>query len=107
MNRKMMALMVCMLVAQWSLPAFAQGGGEATYKAKCAMCHGADGLADTPTGKALKVPSVKSPEFQALSESEMFASTKNGKGKMPAYKDKLSDSQIHEVVAYMRTLEKK
>src|ERR1700761_3101215 len=103
----MMALMVGVLVAQWGLSAFAQAAGESTYKAKCAMCHGADGLADTPTGKALKVPSVKSPEFKALPDSELIAITRNGKGKMPAYKDKLSDSQIHDVVAYMRALEKK
>ncbi len=71
------------------------------------MCHGADGLAATPAGKAMKTPSVAAPEFTKLSEAEMIASTTNGKGKMPAYKGKLSDAQIHDVVAYLRTLEKK
>ena len=28
---------------------FAQSAGEATYKAKCQMCHGVNGAADTPT----------------------------------------------------------
>src|ERR1039458_3066705 len=33
----------------------AQGNGEKLYNAnKCATCHGADGAANSPTGKALK-----------------------------------------------------
>lgn len=107
MNRKILAVIFCAVVAQWSLPAFGQAAGESTYKGKCAMCHGADGLASTPMAKAMKVPSARSAEFKALSETEMITATKNGKGKMPAYKDKLSDGQIHEVVVYMRSLEKK
>lgn len=89
-----------------AMPVFAQSG-EATYKAKCAMCHGADGLATSGMAKAMKVPSVKSEDFTKLSESEMVAATENGKGKMPAYKGKLTDAEIKEVVAYMRGLEKK
>lgn len=86
---------------------FAQSGGEATYKAKCQMCHGATGAGDTPAGKAMKVKSFKDPEAAKMSDSAMLAITKNGAGKMPAYKDKLSDSQIKDVIAYIRTLEKK
>ena len=32
--------------------ACAQGTAEATYKAKCAGCHGADGGANTPAAKS-------------------------------------------------------
>jgi len=86
---------------------FAQSGGEATYKAKCQMCHGATGAGDTPAGKAMKVKSFKDPEVAKLTDAAMINITKNGQGKMPAYKDKLSDQQIKEVVTYIRTLEKK
>lgn len=86
---------------------FAQSGGEATYKAKCQMCHGATGAGDTPAGKSMKVKAFKDPEVAKMSDSAMIALTKNGQGKMPAYKDKLSDAQIKDVVAYIRTLEKK
>jgi len=85
--------------------AFAQSGAD-TYKSKCAMCHGADGLAETPAGKSMKTPSFKAPDAAKASESEMIQETKNGKGKMPAYKDKLTDAQIKDVVAYIRTLQK-
>lgn len=55
----------------------------------------------------MQVPPVDSKEFKRFSEAEMVASTSAGKGKMPAYKDKLSDEQIRDVVAYLRSLEKK
>lgn len=99
--------MVVLMGTAMVVPAIGQSKGEDTYKGKCAMCHGADGLANTPTAKAMKVPSVKSPEFQKLTESEMVTATTDGKGKMPAYKGKLSETQIHDVVTYMRSLEKK
>lgn len=86
---------------------FAQSGGEATYKAKCQMCHGATGAGDTPAGKSMKVKGFKDPEVAKMTDAALINITKNGQGKMPAYKDKLSDPQIKEVVAYIRTLEKK
>ena len=86
--------------------AFAQAPGEAIYKAKCAMCHGADGLASTPTAKNLKVISFRAPEKIKASDAQFIASTKNGKDRMPGYKDKLTDAQIKDVTAFIRTLQK-
>jgi mono/diheme cytochrome c family protein len=71
------------------------------YKSKCAMCHGADGTGNTPAGKAMKVPSFVGLK---VSEADMIAITKNGKGKMPAYTGKLTDAQIKGTVDYIRTL---
>jgi cytochrome c6 len=88
-------------------PAFAQTSGADVYKAKCQMCHAADGSGDTPAGKAMKAMPLTSPEVVKKSDSELIAVTKDGKGKMPAYASKLSDSQIKEVIAYIRTLQKK
>ncbi len=86
--------------------AAAQAPGADTYKAKCAMCHGADGLAATPMAKNLKVLSFKAPEMLKASEAQFIASTKNGKNKMPAYAGKLTDAQIKDVVAFIRMLQK-
>jgi mono/diheme cytochrome c family protein len=83
---------------------FAQSSGEATYKAKCQMCHGATGGADTPTAKMLKVKPVSDPEMKKLSAADMIKSTADGKGKMPAFKGKLTDEQIKDSVTYFRTL---
>jgi mono/diheme cytochrome c family protein len=101
---KVAALMV--LAASVAMPAFAAGTGEADYKAKCAMCHGADGLAATPMGKSMNIKSFKDPSEVKLSDAELIAATSKGKGKMPAYAGKLSDAQINDVIAYIRTLQK-
>jgi cytochrome c6 len=85
---------------------FAQTGAD-TYKSKCAMCHGADGMGNTPAGKSTKVVPFNAPELVAASDDDLIAATTNGKAKMPAYKGKLTDAQIKDVVAYIRTLQKK
>jgi len=81
---------------------FAQSG-EATYKAKCQMCHGATGLADSGAGKAMKVKPVTDPDVKKMSEAEMITATQNGMGKMTAFKGKLSDAEIKGAVDYFRT----
>ena len=94
-----------LLAASLAAPALAEDSAT-LYKAKCAMCHGADGLAATPVGKTMKVLSFKAPEMVSASDARFIASTTNGKAKMPAYKDKLTGAQIKDVVAYIRTLQK-
>ena len=84
--------------------ALAQGAGSATYKAKCQMCHGADGQ-PTAAGKSMKALPFNSPELKKASTASLIASVTNGKGKMPAYAGKLTDVQIKEVVEYTRTLQ--
>ena len=84
---------------------FAQSG-EATYKAKCQMCHGATGLADSGAGKAMKVKPATDPSVKAMSESAMTAAVKNGMGKMQPFSGKLTDAQIKEAVTYFRTFAK-
>jgi cytochrome c6 len=83
---------------------FAQSSGEATYKAKCAMCHGPSGAADTPTAKMLKVKPLSDPDIKKLTADQMFASVKNGKGKMQPFNTKLTDQQIKDAVAFYRGL---
>lgn len=99
------AAILC-LAASIAAPAFAQGAGADTYKAKCLMCHGADGLGATPAGKALQVVSFKDPAVVKATDAVLIASVKNGKNKMPANVGKLTDDQIKTVIAYVRTLQK-
>lgn len=106
MTQGMKVAAVMVLAASVAMPAFAAGTGEADYKAKCAMCHGADGLAATGMGKSMNIKSFKDPSEVKLSDAELIAATSKGKGKMPAYAGKLSDAQINDVIAYIRTLQK-
>src|SRR5580692_5409035 len=77
------------------------------YKTKCAACHGPVGDASTPAGKALKVPSFSSDAVLKDSDSDMLTIAKNGKGKMPAWHDKLSDDQLKDLIAFIHTMQKK
>ena len=99
-------LAVFCIAASIATPAFAQSAGADTYKAKCAMCHGADGLGTTPAGKAMKAASFKDPAIVKAPDAQLIAIVKSGKNKMPAYAGKLTDDQIKAAVAYIRTLEK-
>jgi cytochrome c6 len=94
-------VMLAALMAASTITAFAQGSGADTYKAKCLMCHAADGTASGPAGKAMNVPSFKTSK---MSEADMIAETKAGKGKMPAFGTKLTDAQIKDVVTYVKGL---
>jgi mono/diheme cytochrome c family protein len=81
--------------------------GAAIYKAKCASCHGADGTGQTAMGKSMKLRDLGSAEVQKQSDADLYKVTADGKGKMPAYKAKLSDAEIKALVAHMRTFAKK
>ncbi len=107
MLKHMTQILVVSLTLSATLPAVAQAAGADTYKAKCQMCHGADGAGATPAGKAMKALPFTDPEIVKASDADLIAATKNGKGKMPAYTGKLTDGEIKSVVAYVRTLQKK
>ncbi|HZZ39881.1 MAG TPA: cytochrome c [Acidobacteriaceae bacterium] len=106
MNYRLRTAAMILLAASIAAPAFAQSAGADTYKAKCAMCHGPDGTAATPMGKMMKIPSFKAPDQVKATEASYIATTRDGKGKMPAYNGKLSDAQIKDVVSFIRTLQK-
>ena len=106
MNRRMRIGALSLLALSLAVPALAQNNGAEIFKSKCALCHGADGLATTTTAKMMKVPSFRSPDLVKAPESLLVEATKDGKGKMPAYKNQLTDAQIQQVVAYIRTLQK-
>src|SRR5579871_1760118 len=89
-----------------SAVSFAQTSGAEIYKSKCQMCHAADGSGDTPAGKAMKARPLNSPEVMKQSDADLIAVTKNGRNKMPAFAGKLTDAQITDVIAYIRTLQK-
>lgn len=78
-----------------------------TYKAKCAACHGADGSGNTAVGKSLKLRDLRSADVQKQTDQELTAMITNGKGAMPAYKDKLTGDQINQLVGFIRQLAKK
>lgn len=93
---------ICLLVA----PANADNPVEATYKAKCAACHGPDGSGQTATGKTMKVKDFASQDVQKMSDADMTDVISKGKGKMPASKT-LTPEQVKGLVTYVRSFAKK
>ena len=81
---------------------FAQDGA-ATYKAKCAMCHGPAGVPSAGLAKAMGIKPVSDPAIKALTADQMFTAVKNGKGKMKPVAG-LTDAQVKDVAAYFKTL---
>ena len=94
---------MCLLI---SSQAKADNTAEATYKAKCAMCHGLDGKGETATGKTMKAGDFASPDVQKMSDEDLAEAISKGKGKMPAYKTLTAD-QVKGLVAYVRSFAKK
>ena len=76
--------------------------GAQTYKSNCVVCHGADGTG-TPTGKSLKAPDLHSDAVQKMTVAQMVTQVSDGKNNMPPFKSTLSEDQIKDVVAYVRT----
>jgi cytochrome c6 len=107
LNRNCQVVLIVLATLCASTAGLAEASGADTYKAKCQMCHGADGLGGTPAGKAMKAIPFTDPQIISKSDADLIAATTNGKGKMPAYKGKLSDGDIKAVIAYIHTLQKK
>ena len=73
------------------------------FRTKCAMCHGPDG-AGSEVGKSMNVPDLRSAVVQKRPDAELAQVIADGKGGMPSFKASLNAGQIHEIVAYIRTL---
>jgi mono/diheme cytochrome c family protein len=105
MNPKNMLLFSVFSAAFLIPSALAQGPAD-IYKAKCAMCHGADGTANTPAGKAMKARDFHDPDVIKATDADLAAAIAKGRNKMPAYSKQYSDDQIKALVAYIREMQK-
>jgi cytochrome c6 len=90
------------VVLGMSAPAVAEDAA-ALYKAKCQVCHGADGKPST-AGEKLGAKDFHAPDVVKMSDADLIKITKEGKGKMPAYNGKLTDDQITELIKHVRSL---
>jgi len=93
---------LAVIVLSCSVVCFAQSDGAVTYKAKCAMCHGATGTPSAGMAK-MGVKPVSDPEVKKLTADQITVAVKNGKGKMKPVSG-LTDAQVKDVVAFYRTL---
>src|ERR1043166_727321 len=76
-----------------------------TYRKNCATCHGNDGRSKTVKGKLKHARDLTDPRWQDdATDERIFNSIENGRGRMPAFKRKLTNEQIESLVSYVRGL---
>ncbi len=74
--------------------------GKAPYEKFCVACHGERGVS-----KLIGVPNFSRGEVVIASTDLMLLSTiKNGKGVMPGFQGQIKDTEILDIIAYLRTL---
>ena len=102
MTKTMRSLVVMAAIAVASTMCFADSG-EATYKAKCASCHGAAGTPNPGMAKMMGIKAVSDPDIKKLTVAEISAAVKNGKGKMKPIAG-LDDATIKDVSTFFKGL---
>jgi mono/diheme cytochrome c family protein len=87
--------------------------GEQLYASNCAACHGVEAMGDGPASNSLNPkPKPLAIEMKMLQDDYLYWRTAEGGGfspfasAMPAWKTILSEEQIWQVLAYLRTLSK-
>jgi cytochrome c5 len=95
-------LVLAVVVSLASAVGFAQSSGEATYKAKCANCHGAAGIPSPQMANMMKIKAVSDPEIKKLTVDQMLAGIKSSP-KMKSVST-LPDADLKAAVIYYRGL---
>lgn len=92
-----------LLAASFAGAAAADGeaNGADVYNRLCGTCHGADGQANTPVAKAMKVPPLATPEVANASDAELAERIK-ANPKHASALGKLSDEDLQMVIQYVK-----
>ena len=80
--------------------------GKVIFVSRCSVCHGESGEGKEAIGKAygVKMPVLGSKEVQSLDDAAIKKVVSEGKGKMKPVS--LSEQEMNDVVAFLRTLKK-
>ena len=77
---------------------------RANFERHCVACHGQDGEGGiiTVDNKTLNVPSLTKGHAVTHKDEELAKQIANGRDEMPAFKDKLSPTDIYGLVNFIR-----
>jgi cytochrome c6 len=103
MKKLALSLVALVVIALASAPlAHAAADGKALYDAKCAMCHGKDGVAKAMAKGSANFNDAK---WQADTKVEAIETAiTDGKGKMKGFKERMSAEEIKAVAAFVKTI---
>jgi len=73
--------------------------GKRIYDTQCALCHGGAGRSTMPGA-----PDLNRRENMLKPDLTLLAAIRNGRNAMPAFQGILTDRDIMDVIAYLRTL---
>jgi mono/diheme cytochrome c family protein len=77
--------------------------GQKYFHKTCSNCHGSDAM-----GKKTPAPRLIDEDFlpQNFSDDDIRETIKNGTDKMPSQKNKVTDSEVTEIIKYLRYSQK-
>ncbi len=110
MKKVIIAALALLVVGAVSVRA---ADAKENYEKNCTKCHGEDGKGKTKMGEKLGIKDYSDPKVQGdLKDDDMAKAIKegvkdaDGKTKMKAFGETLSDAEIKDLVAYVRGLKK-
>ena len=72
--------------------------GRSLYENRCAGCHGENG-----TPQVAAIPNFRMGEGLMVSDPQLLSFIQKGKGVMPGFKGVLTDTEIRDIIAHIRT----
>lgn len=69
--------------------------GQKLYNKHCKLCHGKRGTRSLSGAPKLRESTLTDAEYRQI--------IRDGKDKMPAWKDELTDGEIQQIVTYIKT----
>jgi len=81
--------------------------GQKIFVKNCQKCHDQDGSGSTIFGKSLGAADLRSAPIQKKRDGELYTLIEKGNKNMPPFDATLSNTEINDVIAYLRELAKK
>lgn len=75
--------------------------GKEVYDLHCQGCHGVDGRSMEPG-----TPDFTRGESLMVPDSELYERLRDGMGHLPSFRGMIEDSDLRDVIAYVRTLQR-